>query len=911
MKLIGTLVGGLMGAAVGEWLGFFAGAAAGFVVALAVESRFSSARKELVDELAKVEAAFGKLHARISALEGEPPRQPAPPPVAASAETQAPAVAPQAAPSIPTPPPAAAPEPLIPARGAATREEMLRSMSRKAAAAQDAAIFDPVRIWRWLIGDNWMVRVGVVVLFFGVAFFIKEAAERVTVPIELRLAGVVLFAVALLIVGWRLRKRSGAYGLILQGAGVGILYLVIFGAFRIWGLLPAGLTMVLLIAVVALSAALAVLQNAPALAVAGAAGGFLAPILASTGGGNHVMLFSYYVVLNLGLLGVAWFKAWRVLNFIGFLFTFGIGAAWGANYYVPAYYASVQPFLVAFFLMYVAIATLFALRRAVELKDYVDSTLVFGTPIAAFGLQYALVKDFEYGAAWSAAIVGLFYLSLAAVLLRLRRTSLQRLLECFIALGVGFGTFAIPLAVDDRLTAAVWSLEGLGAIWMGIRQRRRLSLYFGVLLQFGAGYFFLVAPALEPRQAVLNSAFLGALMVGAAGVYAGRLLLKWRDEKDLHTPAALLLLLWGMAWLLAAGANEILRWLDDQAAANAMVAYAAGAFGLLGWLGERAQWRHARLGGFVLAPLLLYFIWAVFIEWRHPFDFYGWLVWPIALLVLYGLLRRNETLLPPQMLAACHCIALWLAVFITAWEFGGRIEDWVGGGRVWGLVAWPVVPALAALWLSRQRAGGSWPFSVHLRLYLLHGAGALLAFVYCWVWVANILSTGDPAPLPYLPLANPLDLTVMFAGLVGLAWWYALDRLAPPDAAETARFAKPPIAAAMFLWANAVLLRTLHHYAEVPFALNEMLRSTLVQTSLSIFWTLLALGAMLWAQRHVQRALWAAGGCLLAVVVVKLFFIDLSRLDGIERIVSFLGVGVLMLVIGYFVPVPPARKESA
>ena len=60
-----------------------------------------------------------------------------------------------------------------------------------------------------------------------------------------------------------------------------------------------------MIAIAVLSALLAIMQNALSLAVLGVSGGFLAPVLASTGGGSHVMLFTYYGVLNLGILAIA------------------------------------------------------------------------------------------------------------------------------------------------------------------------------------------------------------------------------------------------------------------------------------------------------------------------------------------------------------------------------------------------------------------------------------------------------------------------------------------------------------------------------------------------------------------------------------------------------------------------------
>ncbi|MFT5085133.1 MAG: hypothetical protein ACI9Y1_003191 [Lentisphaeria bacterium] len=74
---------------------------------------------------------------------------------------------------------------------------------------------------------------------------------------------------------------------------------------------------------------LAVLQNSRTFAALASAGGFLAPVLMSSGSGNHVGLFSYYAILNSAIFAVAWLKSWRLLNLIGFVFTFAIGLAWG------------------------------------------------------------------------------------------------------------------------------------------------------------------------------------------------------------------------------------------------------------------------------------------------------------------------------------------------------------------------------------------------------------------------------------------------------------------------------------------------------------------------------------------------------------------------------------------------------
>ena len=118
------------------------------------------------------------------------------------------------------------------------------------------------------------------------------------------------------------------------------------------------------------------------------------------------------------------------------------------------------------------------------------------------------------------------------------------------------------------------------------------------------------------------------------------------------------------------------------------------------------------------------------------------------------------------------------------------------------------------------------------------------------------------------------------------------------------------LAVLTFIWLNAALLRTIHHWAGVPFELQVMLRSTLVETSISIFWAVLALTTMLAATRTGARAVWLTGAGLLGVVIAKLFLVDLSHIGTIERIVSFVGVGLLMLVIGYFSPLPPALENA-
>src|SRR5260221_7314937 len=165
------------------------------------------------------------------------------------------------------------------------------------------------------------------------------------------------------------------------------------------------------------------------------------------------------------------------------------------------------------------------------------------------------------------------------------------------------------------------------------------------------------------------------------------------------------------------------------------------------------------------------------------------------------------------------------------------------------------------------------------------------------------------SPLPYLPLLNPLDLSTGFAALLGIATW----RMHGGAGAEVRPWSSRVLQAAMlltYLWFNLMLLRTAANYLDIPYRFDRLFQSQFVQAMLSLVWSATALVLMRFAARRTMRTPWMAGAALLALVVAKLFFVDLSNVGGIERIVSFLGVGALMLAIGYLAPFPGSAASE-
>jgi uncharacterized membrane protein len=99
-----------------------------------------------------------------------------------------------------------------------------------------------------------------------------------------------------------------------------------------------------------------------------------------------------------------------------------------------------------------------------------------------------------------------------------------------------------------------------------------------------------------------------------------------------------------------------------------------------------------------------------------------------------------------------------------------------------------------------------------------------------------------------------------------------------------------------------------HHLAVVPWNDRALSRSVSVQSALSIYWALLAFSGIIWGTRNTDRRVWLAGTSLMGIVVLKLFIVDLGNTGTVARIVSFLGVGALLLVVGYFAPAPPRQQ---
>ena len=748
----------------------------------------------------------------------------------------------------------------------------------------------------WFTEGNVPVKIGVLVTLFGVAAALRLAVSKgyFNLPIEIRLS--LIAAAALLALGWGWRERLSrpAFGLSLQGGAIGVMLLTVFAAFRLYGLLPPMLALALVVLLVAGSAALAVLQDTMALAVLGFLGGYLAPVLISTGSANHVALFTYYALLNAAVFGISWRRSWRLLNIMGFAFTFGVGAAWGREYYRPETFASVEPFLLLFFLSYIGIGLAYVLRQTEHRRPWVDGTLVFGTPLVAFPLQAAMLKDDRMGLAFSALFVALVY---AGLVWWLRKRRGERLLtEAYGALALGFATLAIPLAFSASTSASVWALEGAGVAWMGIRQGRKFPWLSGLALQLLAAGAYLAsldhAPpdALGPRLLLLNAQWLGAAMLAFSGFALSLIHDRHRPVRNL----AAVLMCWGLMWWFVGGVAELDRAAPGLGEWRFAMLYLSASIAVAALLQPRLQWPRLRwlaaLASLLAIPLAL----AAKREFGTVFNTTTLPCWIGYLAAAWLALRQSEST-PSRSLAVVHLSVLWalaLAATVEAMQLANRADLAQG----WRFVAATAPLSLVSAGLMARPGYFAWPRAAAFPHYQAGWFGPALVLL-ALAFMIGLFLEGRSDPLPYVPLANPLELALVALLLLG----HALGA-----GRQAVRRLWPVLGFALLTLGT---LRGVHHLHGEPWS-ESILHSGVTQASLTVAWSLMGVGAWILGSRRMERRTWSAGAALMVVVLAKLIFVDRGYMGNMPGIVSFMAVGLLLVVVGYIAPSPPKSPPS-
>jgi uncharacterized membrane protein len=327
------------------------------------------------------------------------------------------------------------------------------------------------------IGAQWLNRVGIIAVLFGVAYFLRYAFANNWIGPAIRILIGIACGVGVFLWSERFR-RSGSvtFSHSLKAVALGVFYLSLWAAFQMYHLVPAAIAFIGMVLVTAAALFLSLRQNAQVLAAMALVGGLATPGLVSTGENQEVFLFSYLALLSGTAVLLSVRRGWSALALIAFIGTTAYYVGWSARFYEPTEFATTLVFLTFFFAVFLAASvlpqeeqdsrskhTLFAVLLANAVSSFFELYGLFDEPAKHNGLFWALLLQ-------TVVYVG--------VSLRTRQTELRNAL---IAIASVVTTAAIALRFENYWITLGWLIESAIVLAIAARSKRSVLLAAGLI----------------------------------------------------------------------------------------------------------------------------------------------------------------------------------------------------------------------------------------------------------------------------------------------------------------------------------------------------------------------------------------------------------------------------------------------
>jgi uncharacterized membrane protein len=823
-----------------------------------------------------------------------------------------------------------------------------------------AASEEKLRDFESLIGGSWFNWIGIVAVTLGVGFFLKLAFDKQWIGPGARVSFAAIAGVSLLYIGERLRGRGlKSYAYVLSGGGVLILYLADYAAYNLYHLIGQTPAFLLMFAVTTTAVLLSVRLNALPVAILGLIGGFLTPVLLSTGVDNEVGLFTYIALLDAGVLALAYFKSWRSLDFLSFAGTVVITLGWAFKFFRPGNVWITVFFLSVFFLLYGLLAFFHNVLPG-RATRWFDVSLAIANATFYFGLSYLMLSDAGFDQATPATqalLLSIFFAWLFYATLRWSRD--DRLLRySYVGAAATFLSIAVAIQLELHWVTIAWAVEALMLTWMGLRTREQAARHAALgVFCVAVGHWFIwdmteFANGVDPLFIPLlnRRAFSSAVLVGA--IAAASWLYKRATEVDEteRLTVRTLCTLSGNAvalTLLSLDLNDYFTARLSRSGAALTSSRTpienARQFSLTAlWtiyatttlaLGFVRRFALLRWGGLLLLVAAICKV-VVFdsafyaASWHlpvlnHTFMVYALLVAALAFGAwLYeavpGADEEERAVMRPALLVAANLLALGA----LSLEVLGYYQRLLAGatpetetfrqlqeGRLFTLALVWIVYATAAFLFGAWRKASGWRW------------GGLLLLVFTTPLLITNLSY-YAAPWHVLILNRTLGAFAMF---VAALWIVVRTYARSGEAFAEGSIVRPIATVAANLLAIVALSAQAAGYYEARIA-EEFGRAgasesdgffaqrrnleLAKQLSLSVVWALYASALLVAGRGNRLRLLRLMGLGLLSLTTLKVFIWDVSSLDRAYRIISFIMLGAILLVVSYFYQRNQQRAEE-
>lgn len=320
-----------------------------------------------------------------------------------------------------------------------------------------------------ILGDNWLSKVGIVTLVLGIGFFVKYAIDQDWIN-EIGRVGIGLLTGGIIVgVAHRLKEKYHVFSSILVGGGISVFYITITLAFREYAIFNQTIAFILLIIVTVFSVVLSLLYNRQELAIFSLVGGYLSPLMVSTGTGNYIVLFSLLLILNSGMLIISLKKNWRLIGIIAYGLSLIFFWAWLLVKFEYEYIGATV-FASLFFVQFYALAIIEHYSVQKRMTIY-QALLILTNNLSVFLACMYIFSGHDYN------FRGLITLAIAVVnavvmIALFRETRIDKnMIYLIIAIVMSLVSLAIPIQMRGHVITMFWAAESVLLLWLWRRSR--------------------------------------------------------------------------------------------------------------------------------------------------------------------------------------------------------------------------------------------------------------------------------------------------------------------------------------------------------------------------------------------------------------------------------------------------------